>query len=59
MVTKKLISLGLRPINALVDITNYITIDLGRPLHVFDADKIRKKTRYEACKCERKNSCFR
>ena len=41
---KKLISLGLRPINALVDITNYITIDLGRPLHVFDADKIGKKT---------------
>ena len=40
---KKLISLGLRPINALVDITNYITIDLGRPLHVFDADKIGKK----------------
>ena len=37
---KKLISIGLRPINALVDITNFITIDLGRPLHVFDADKI-------------------
>ena len=40
---KKLISLGLRPINALVDITNFITHDLGRPLHVFDADKIGKK----------------
>ena len=37
---KKLLSIGLRPINALVDITNYITMDLGRPLHVFDADKI-------------------
>ena len=37
---KKLLSIGLRPINALVDITNFITIDLGRPLHVFDADKI-------------------
>ena len=38
--TKKIISIGLRPINALADITNFITIDLGRPLHVFDADKI-------------------
>ena len=32
MVTKKLISIGLRPINALVDITNFITHDLGGPL---------------------------
>ncbi len=37
---KKLLSIGFRPINALVDITNFITMDLGRPLHVFDADKI-------------------
>ena len=37
---KRLSSIGLRPINALVDITNFITIDQGRPLHVFDADKI-------------------
>jgi len=40
---KKLTSIGLRPINALVDITNFITIDIGRPLHVFDADKIGNK----------------
>ena len=33
-------AIGLRPISALVDITNYITIDLGRPLHVYDADKV-------------------
>ena len=39
----KLLSLGLRPINALVDITNFITLDLGRPLHVFDADKVEKQ----------------
>ena len=39
---KKLLSIGLRPINTLVDITNFITVDLGRPLHVFDADKIGK-----------------
>ncbi|MCL2473779.1 MAG: phenylalanine--tRNA ligase subunit beta [Alphaproteobacteria bacterium] len=38
---KKLISIGLRPISALVDITNYLTIDRARPLHVFDADKIK------------------
>ena len=40
---KKLLSLGLRPINALVDITNFITLDIGRPLHVFDADKVEKQ----------------
>ena len=37
---RRLIAIGLRPINALVDITNYITFDRGRPLHVFDADKV-------------------
>ncbi len=33
-------AVGLRPISALVDITNYITLSFARPLHVFDADKI-------------------
>ncbi|HVZ52288.1 MAG TPA: phenylalanine--tRNA ligase subunit beta [Pseudolabrys sp.] len=37
---KRLTAIGLRPINALVDITNYITFDRGRPLHVFDAKKV-------------------
>jgi len=37
---RRLIAIGLRPISALVDITNYVTHDLGRPLHVFDADKV-------------------
>ncbi|MGP9820631.1 phenylalanine--tRNA ligase subunit beta [Salinarimonas sp. NSM] len=38
---RRLKAIGLRPINALVDITNYMTFDRGRPLHVFDADKVR------------------
>ena len=37
---KRLTAIGLRPINALVDITNFITFDRGRPLHVFDAAKV-------------------
>ena len=36
----RLRAVGLRPISALVDITNYVTVDLGRPLHVYDADKL-------------------
>ncbi|MGB0507001.1 MAG: phenylalanine--tRNA ligase subunit beta [Pikeienuella sp.] len=37
---QRLRAIGLRPISALVDITNYITYDRNRPLHVFDADKV-------------------
>jgi len=36
----RLKAIGLRPINALVDITNYIAFDRARPLHVYDADKL-------------------
>ncbi len=37
----KLKAIGLRPISALVDVTNFFSIDLCRPLHVFDADKLK------------------
>ena len=39
---KKIISLGQKPISAIVDITNYVMFDLNRPLHAYDADKIDK-----------------
>lgn len=38
---QRLKAIGLRPISALVDITNFFTYDLGRPLHVFDAAKVK------------------
>ena len=53
---RRLTLIGLRPISALVDITNYVTFDIGRPLHVYDADKIsgnlmmRKAQQNEKCK---------
>jgi len=38
----KLNSIGQKPISAIVDITNYVMIDINRPLHAYDADKIKK-----------------
>ena len=40
---EKIISLGLKPISAVVDITNYVMLDLNRPLHAYDANKIDKE----------------
>ncbi len=37
---EKIISLGQKPISAIVDITNFVMLDLNRPLHAYDADKI-------------------
>ena len=40
---KKLLAVGLRPINNIVDITNYILFDLGQPMHAFDKSKVESK----------------
>ena len=39
---EKLISVGQKPISAIVDITNYVMLDINRPLHAYDLDKIEK-----------------
>jgi len=38
----KLVSIGQKPISAIVDVTNYVMFDINRPLHAYDADKIEK-----------------
>jgi len=46
----RLKAIGLRPISALVDITNFFTYDRNRPLHVFDADKVQGNLRVHRAK---------
>ncbi len=55
---KYLRDVGLRPISALVDITNYTTHALGRPLHVYDAAKIKGNIRAAAAKGEAEMSAL-
>lgn len=47
---QRLKAIGLRPISALVDITNFFTFDRNRPLHVFDADKVQGDLRVHRAK---------
>ncbi|MEL6792988.1 MAG: phenylalanine--tRNA ligase subunit beta, partial [Pseudomonadota bacterium] len=47
---RRLRAIGLRPISALVDVTNYFTYDRNRPLHVFDADKVQGNLRVHHAK---------
>lgn len=40
---KSLIQVGIRPINGVVDVTNFVQIELGHPLHAFDLDRVEDK----------------
>lgn len=42
IIKERLLKVGIRPINNIVDITNYLMIDRGQPMHAFDFDKIKR-----------------
>ena len=47
---ERLIAIGQRPINNIVDATNFVMFDIGRPLHAFDADKVKGKLTVRSAK---------
>ena len=44
MVNKRLKACGIRSINNIVDITNYVMLEMGQPMHAFDIESIEGKT---------------
>ncbi len=53
----KLKSIGQKPISVLVDITNFVSIDLGRPLHVYDKSEAERRAGRAASARGRKRPC--
>jgi phenylalanyl-tRNA synthetase beta chain len=43
-ITSRLINVGSRPLNGIIDLTNYVMLDMSQPVHAYDAEKVAKKT---------------